>query len=175
MKRPTYRLVLSIALAAIALTTNAWSQELQAQVPGSNAGRGARFGIALGGIGRWSGTVELYDGANSAELGVGLWSGAVSVSVVGKRYFFGSRVRPVAGAGLWLVASGAGENGSRSAWALVLRAPVGVDAGFADHHALGLIGNLNRALWVRRGNPEDTAPSVGRLVPLPELYYRYAR
>lgn len=175
MKKLITRFVLPIALAVVAVSTSPWSDPLHAQVPGSDAGRGVRFGIAMGGIGSWSGAVELYDGPNSAELGVGLWSGAISVSVVAKRYFFGSNVRPLVGAGLWLVGSGARENDTRSAWAAVLRVPVGVDAGFADHHAVGLIGNVNRALWVRRGNADDTAPSVGRLVPLPELYYRYAR
>jgi len=40
------------------------------------------------------------------------------------------------------------------------------------HHAFGVGVNLNRALLVRRTNPEDELPLNGRLVPLPGAYYR---
>ncbi len=60
----------------------------------------------------------------------------------------------------------------RTGLALVLRAPVGVDWSFVDDHAIVAALNLNRAIGVRRTDPEDDIPLNRRLVPLPELYYR---
>jgi len=50
---------------------------------------------------------------------------------------------------------------------------VGVDWMMFEDHALGAALNINRALWVRRTDPEDDLPLEGRLVPLPGLYYRF--
>ena len=56
-----------------------------------------------------------------------------------------------------------------------VRAPIGVDWSVADQHAAGLIMNVNRGLWVKRSDPGDDLPLNRRLVPLPEVYYRFTR
>jgi hypothetical protein len=57
--------------------------------------------------------------------------------------------------------------------ALVLRAPLGLDWSFVDDHSVGAALNLNRGLLVQRSDPLDDQPMNRRLVPLPELYYRF--
>jgi hypothetical protein len=61
----------------------------------------------------------------------------------------------------------------RTGFALVARAPVGVDWAFVDDHSVGAALNFNRGLAVRRSDPQDDLPMNGRIVPLPELYYRF--
>lgn len=142
------------------------------QSPG--AGDGVRFGISLGGISTVSVNVELFRDSRSVDFSLGTWSFRdLSVSVVARQYFGAGSARPVIGAGLWAVSAAPDEG--RTGWALVLRAPVGVDWAMADRHALGVFLNVNRALWVRRSNADDDAPLNRRLVPLPEIYYRYTR
>ncbi len=138
---------------------------------GSNAGDGVRVGVSFGGISTVGVVVELYRDTHALDLALGTWSFRdISLSVVYKEYFFGSRVRPYVGGGLWAVA--AFPPSERTGLALVLRAPVGVDWSFVDDHAIGAALNLNRAIGVRRTDPEDDIPLNRRLVPLPELYYR---
>ena len=142
-----------------------------AQAP--NAGDGVRFGLSFGGVSTVAATVELFRDARSVDVTFGTWSFRdVSVSAVVKQYFGGGAARPVVGAGLWAVAA---APGGRTGWALVLRAPIGVDWSMADRHALGGFLNVNRAIWVRRSNPRDDVPLNRRLVPLPEIYYRFTR
>ncbi len=106
------------------------------------------------------------------ELAIGTWSFRdLSISTVYKEYFGGRALRPFVGAGLWAVT--ASPPGERRGYALVLRAPLGVDWSFVDDHAVGAVLNLNRGLWVRRTDPEDLLPLNRRVVPLPELYYRF--
>jgi hypothetical protein len=126
-------------------------------------------GVAVGGISTAGLVVEWFSDTHAVELGLGTWAfREVSLSVVYKEYFFASRVRPFVGAGLWTVAA----PGERLGVALMARVPVGADWAFADDHAVGAALNLNRALAVRRTDPADEVPSVGRIVPLPEIYYR---
>ena len=144
---------------------------LSASAQGKNAGDGVRIGVSFGGISTFSVAVEWFSDTHAVELGVGTWAFRdVSVSAVYKEYFFGSRVRPFVGAGLWTVA--AFPPGRRTGVALMLRAPVGADWMFADDHSVGAALNVNRALRVRGTDPEDDVPPVGRIVPLPEVYYR---
>lgn len=145
---------------------------LAGQSPG--AGDGVRFGISFGGISTVSVNVELFRDSRSIDFAVGTWSlRDVSVSVVARQYFGAGSARPVVGAGLWAVS--AAPNDGRTGWALVLRAPVGVDWAMADRHALGVFLNVDYALWVRRSNADDEVPLNRRFVPLPEIYYRYTR
>jgi hypothetical protein len=58
---------------------------------------------------------------------------------------------------------------------VVIRAPIGVDWAVASQHAMGFFLNVDRGLFVRRANPADDLPLNRRLVPLPEVYYRYTR
>lgn len=141
---------------------------------GSNAGDGIRFGVSVGGISTVGLVVELFRDTHAVELGVGTWSlRDLSVSAVYKEYLGASRVRPYVGGGLWVVAARAIDPAERTGLALVLRAPVGIDWAFAADHAAGLALNVNLGLAVRRSDPADDLPMNRRLVPLPELYYRF--
>lgn len=149
-------------------------QPVSGTAQGSGAGDGVRVGISFGGVSTVGLTLEFYRDTRSLDLTLGTWSFRdVSVSAVVKQYFGGRAARPFVGAGLWVVAAAPGDG--RTGWALVLRAPVGVDWAVADSHALGAVINVNRGLWVRRTNPDDNVPMNKRLVPLPELYYRLGR
>lgn len=149
-------------------------QPVPGTAQGSGAGDGVRVGISFGGVSTVGLTLEFYRDTRSLDLTLGTWSFRdVSVSAVVKQYFGGRAARPFVGAGLWVVAAAPGDD--RTGWALVLRAPVGVDWAVADSHALGAVINVNRGLWVRRANPDDNVPMNKRLVPLPELYYRLGR
>lgn len=142
-----------------------------AQSPG--AGDGVRVGLSVGGISTVALNVELFRNSHGVDFALGTWSFRdLSASVVAKQYFGAGSARPVVGAGLWMVASWARDE--RTGLALVLRAPVGVDWAIDGPHAMGVFLNVNRGLAVRRSDPEDDLPMNRRLVPLPELYYRYA-
>ncbi len=154
-------------VALLALAAHA----LPAAAQGSRAGDGVRLGVSFGGISTVGVVVEVFRDTHAVELALGTWAFRdVSLSTVYKEYFFGSRLRPYVGGGFWVVA--AFPPGERAGLALVLRAPVGVDWRFIDDHSIGAALNLNRALGVRRTDPDDDRPLNNRLVPLPELYYR---
>lgn len=141
---------------------------------GTGSGSGVRVGVSLGGISTVGLTVEMVDEHRALEFTVGTWSFRdLSVSAVGKAYFGTGDLLPFAGAGVWLVV--ARPPGERTGLAAVLRAPVGVDWQAADGSYLGAALNVNRALAVRRTDPEDELPLNRRLVPLPEVYYRWRR
>lgn len=168
----TTRIDLKRIVPVLFLLLAAGAHPVAAQSPG--AGDGVRIGISLGGISTISLGVEFFNDSRSLDVGLGTWSFRdVSVSAVVKQYFGAGSARPVVGAGLWAVAAAPGDE--RVGWALVLRAPVGVDWAMADRHALGAFLNVNRGLWVRRADPDDLVPMNRRLVPLPEVYYRYLR
>lgn len=159
-------------LCALLLTVLAGAAPLPAQGP--DQGDGVRFGISLGGISTVGLSVEFFRDTRSVDVTLGSWSfREVSLSVTGRQYLGAGSAKPVVGAGLWVVAAGSGSE--RTGWALVFRAPIGVDWEVADAHATGFFLNVNRGLWVRRSNPADQVPLNQRLVPLPELYYRYRR
>lgn len=159
-------------LVFLCLAPAGWNNELSAQRP--NAGDGVRIGVSFGGVSTFAATVELFRDSRSIDVAIGTWSFRdLSVSAVAKQYFGDSSARPVVGAGFWLVAAAPGDG--RTGLALVFRAPIGVDWAFVDDHALGAFLNVNRGLLVRRSDPEDDLPMNNRLVPLPEVYYRFAR
>ena len=161
----------------------------------SSAQDGLRIGLTVGGASKFGVVLESFlKGNQSLELTVGTWSfKEVSTSLVIKRYFRSNDldsgwykpIHPFIGAGLWVV--GAKPPAERLGLALSAIVPIGIDWSFpfeADqscnnmscpvgHHALGMSVNLNRALLVRRSNPEDQLPLNGRLVPLPGAYYRF--
>lgn len=161
-------LPVTLALLSLALPVSA---------QGSGAGDGIRFGVSLGGISTVGMVVELFDDTHAVEFALGTWSFRdLSVSAVYKEYFGASRLRPFVGGGFWMVASLAPASPEeRPGFALVLRAPVGVDWSVADRHAVGAALNVNLGLAVRRSDPDDDLPMNRRLVPLPEAYYRYTR
>ena len=173
MRRPaTISRLLATLFATGLLVAPIFPAAVAAQ--GAEVGDALRLGVAFGGISTFSVNVELVRDTRSLELSLGTWSFRdVSVSAVAKQYFGAGAAQPFVGAGLWVVAAAPGDE--RVGWAAVLRAPVGVDWEVADDHALGMALNVNRGLWVRRSDPGDTTPLNERLVPLPEIYYRYAR
>ena len=161
----------------------------------SSAQDGLRIGLTVGGVSKVGVVLEKFlNGNQSLELTVGTWSfKEISTSLVIKRYFLSNDldagwykpIHPFIGAGLWVV--GAKPSAERLGLALSAIVPIGIDWSFpfdADpscnnrscpvgDHALGVSVNLNRALLVRRSNPEDQLPLNGRLVPLPGAYYRF--
>lgn len=133
-----------------------------------------RYGLTFGGTALVSLVFE-YEAHNRAlELTLGTFSGRdVSLAVTGKQYVGGGSVRAFAGAGLWTVA--AFPSDQRAGFALIARAPIGVDWHATEKHAAGVELNLNRALTMRRPDPLDERPPRTRIIPLPGAYYRYAR
>jgi hypothetical protein len=143
-----------------------------AQSPGT--GSGVRVGFTVGGISTVGITLEYIENQRSVDLTVGTWSFRdLSVSATVKQYFGAGDLHPFVGAGLWLVA--AHPSGERTGLAAVLQAPIGLDWRMSGNHFLGGALNVNRALGVRRTDPEDEMPLNKRLVPLPGLYYRWRR
>lgn len=163
---PLRPLVLAAALAAL-LPGPAAPQ-------GTGSGSGVRVGLVFGGISTVGLTVEYVDGNRALELTAGTWSFRdLSLSAVVKEYFGAGDLLPFVGAGLWMVAAYPEEG--RTGMALVLQAPVGVDWQAAPGSYFGATLNVNRAIAVRRTDPDDDLPLNRRLVPLPGLYYRWKR
>jgi len=170
--RSVQRSLAALVLTASLLVHAGAGAGVTAQAPG--AGDGLRFGLTFGGVSTAGVVVEYFDGTRGYDLTVGTWSfHDLSVSATVKEYFGASALRPFVGAGLWVVL--ASPPGARTGIALVLRAPVGVDWRAGGDHYLGAALNVDRALWVRRTDPADDVPLNRRLVPLPEIYYRWSR
>lgn len=160
------------ALVLLAAALGGLSDPLTAQ--GTGTGSAVRVGIGFGGISTVGLTVEYVHEHSAVELTVGTWSFRdLSVSAVGKRYLGAGDLLPFVGGGVWLVA--ARPPGERTGVAAVLQAPVGVDWQAADGSYVGMTLNVNRALAVRRTDPQDEVPLNRRLVPLPGVYYRWKR
>jgi hypothetical protein len=141
---------------------------------GSGAGDGVRFGVTFGGISTVGFTAEYYDDHRSLDLTFGTWSFRdLSASVALKHYFGAGDLLPFVGGGVWIVV--ARPPGERTGFAGILHAPVGIDWRATGQHHLGLSLNVNRALWVRRIDPDDDLPLNRRVVPLPGVYYRWTR
>lgn len=141
---------------------------------GTGTGSRVRVGLTFGGISTAGLSIEYVDEHRSIDLTFGTWSFRdLSAAVVVRQYFGAGDLLPFVGAGLWVV--GARPAGERTGFAAVLHAPVGLDWQAIDDHFLGLAMNVNRALWVRRTDPEDDLPLNNRLVPLPGVYYRWGR
>lgn len=161
-----------LAVAVVLTALAGAAPRLAAQ--GTGTGSAVRVGIGFGGISTVGLTVEYVHEHSALELTVGTWSFRdLSVSVVGKQYLGAGDLLPFVGGGLWLVA--ARPPGERTGVAAVLQAPVGVDWQAADESYVGMTLNVNRALAVRRTDPQDEAPLNRRLVPLPGVYYRWKR
>jgi hypothetical protein len=159
--------------AAALLVTASFAAAGPASAQRIGDGEGGRLGLTFGGISTIGFSVEYFDGHRSLDLTVGTWSFRdVSASVVVKQYFGSSDLMPFVGGGLWLV--GASPSGERTGFAAVLQAPIGLDWRATGRHYLGFNLNVNRALWVRRTDPEDDLPLNRRLVPLPGFYYRWS-
>lgn len=134
-----------------------------------------RIGLAFGGSSSVGVTLEYQFDQVAVELTAGtLGFRDVSLSLVAKHYAGGGDLHPYAGAGLWSVVAFPREEGKRTGWILIFRAPLGLDWDVAAAHSFGLEVNLNRAVAVKRTDPEDRRGPQSRIVPLPAFYYRWA-
>ena len=136
----------AVAITALALACCA----LPLSAQGADLGSGTRLGITFGGTGTVGLVVELFRGTRSVEVGLGTFSFRdVSVSATVKQYVGSRALQPFVGVGLWAVVAAPGEQDERTGLALMLRAPIGLDWGLSDEHALGIGVALNRGLAVR--------------------------
>lgn len=132
-----------------------------------------RFGLSVGGVSTLGLVFETRQTWGSVELMVGTWSFRdVSISLVHKQYPGGGEIQGVVGMGFWTVlAFPPDEN---MGVALVARFPVGVQWGLTADQFMNMEVGLNRALWVKRTDPEDDTPPNRRLIPLPGAAYRWS-
>ena len=132
-----------------------------------------RYGLTLGGTSFVSLVFEYESNNRALEFALGTFSGRdLSLAVTGKQYVGGGDLRAFAGAGFWGVAAFPADQ--RAGFALIARAPIGVDWHAFEKHAAGFELNLNRALAMRRPDPLDERPPRTRIIPLPAFYYRFA-
>jgi len=135
-----------------------------------------RFGISFGGISFTGFIVEYRWGDRSIEMNIGTWSFRdLSISVIGKQYFGPGDFRPFSGLGLWAVIAPQHGPQEQVAVAVMARVPVGVEWNVETDHHLGAHIGLNRALWIRRKDPEEDIPPSDRLIPLPGFSYLWKR
>lgn len=131
-----------------------------------------RFGLSVGGVSTIGLVFETMYDWGSFELMVGTWSFRdLSMSLVHKQYIGGGRFNGVAGLGLWMVLAFPEDENFGAA--IMARAPIGVQWGVTADHFLNLEIGLNRALAVKRTDPEDETPVNRRLIPLPGAAYRW--
>ncbi|MDE2762224.1 MAG: hypothetical protein OXQ94_03030 [Gemmatimonadota bacterium] len=130
-----------------------------------------RFGLSLGGASTVALVVEYRWEHQGLEVQAGTWQFRdLSLSVTGKQYVGSRAVEPFVGAGLWAIVARAEEG---TGYGLIGRIPTGFDWDVASRHAVALTIYLNRALALKRPDPEDRRPPRKTLVPLPELSYRW--
>lgn len=157
------------AAAALGVAALLAAPPISAQ--GSDAGSGWRAGVSIGGISTVGLTFEAFRDSRSIEVTLGTFGFRdLGVAVSGKQYIGGRAARPYVGLGLWAILA---SNDPRNGLGLIARAPIGLDWNVQGRHAVGAEIGVNRALTVRRPDPEDERPLNGRLVPLPGIYYRY--
>jgi hypothetical protein len=130
-----------------------------------------RIGVTLGGTGFLGLVTEYQRGDWSGEITLGTLSfREISVVLTGKHYLSTGNLRPVVGLGVWSLTAWT-DDGSGSAF--LLRVPIAADWRFSGGHAFGVEVGLNRALAVRRLDPEDETPPSRSIVPFPGFYYRH--
>ena len=130
-----------------------------------------RFGVSVGGASTIALVVEHRWAHQGLEVQAGTWQFRdLSLSVTGKQYVGSYSVEPFVGAGLWGIIARAEEG---TGFGLIARLPVGLGWDIASRHNTALTIYLNRALALRRPDPEDTRPPRTTLIPLPEFSYRW--
>lgn len=162
--RPALPLLISAAVClALAATPRAgWAQ----------SDPDFRFGLSVGGVSTIGLVFETVYDWGSFELMAGTWSFRdLSVSLVHKQYPGGGRFQGVVGLGVWMVLAFPPDENLGAA--IMARAPIGVQWGVTADHFLNLEIGLNRALAVKRTDPDDDTPVNRRLIPLPGAAYRW--
>lgn len=170
---PLSRLRPALLRAALAAATMATVPAAAAAQAVPRAMDGVRIGITVGGTGLVGLSVEWVDEALwGVEASLATFAfHDVSVGLGARHYFGGAYLRPVVGAGLWLSHSFSRESPGS---ALLVRAPLGMDWRASGEQFVGVTVSANRVLWMTRPAPDlDVVPSTGRLVPVPELAWRW--
>ena len=154
---PLRTLYLALAMAVLAGSARASAQY--------------RFGLSLGGAGFAAIVAEYRWSHQGLEIQAGTWRVRdLSLAVTGKQYVGSYAVEPYGGLGLWGVVAGS-ETGT--GFGIIARFPIGLDWNIASGHAVGAALHFNRALVVKRPDPEDRRPPRGAFIPLPEISYRW--
>lgn len=136
---------------------------------------GYRIGLTFGGTSAVGLAFEIMWGDAALDLSVGTWAFRdISLSAVGKYYLGSDELKGYGGGGLWYVTQFPVDEGERRGSAWVARFPLGAEGRINDYHALGLELNIDRAIAVKRSDPDDDRPPASRIIPLPGVYYRYA-
>lgn len=144
---------------------------LSAPLAFADAAAQVRFGISAGGASTVALVAEYRWSHQGLELQVGTWGFRdVSVSVTGKQYVGSYAAEPFLGAGLWLITA---RTEQRTGVGLIGRLPLGLEATFADKHSVAATLYFNRALALRRPDPDNRRPPRTALIPLPEFSYRW--
>ena len=130
-----------------------------------------RFGISLGGASTVALVVEHRWAHQGLEVQVGTWQFRdLSLSVTARQYVGSYKVEPFVGVGLWGIVARAEEG---TGYGLIARIPTGLNWDIGSRHAVSMNIYLNRALALKRPDPEDRRPPRTMLIPLPELSYRF--
>lgn len=130
-----------------------------------------RIGLSLGGASTVALLAEYRWNHRGLEVQAGTWQFRdLSLSVTGKQYVGSHAAEPFVGAGLWAIVALAEEG---TGYALIGRLPVGLDWAVATRHSVAFTVYLNRALALKRPDPEDLRPPRKSLIPLPEVSYRW--
>ena len=130
-----------------------------------------RIGLSFGGASTVALVVEHRWDQQGLEVQAGTWRFRdLSLSVTGRQYMGSYAVEPFVGAGLWAIFART-EKGA--GYGLIARLPTGFGWDFASRHSVALTIYLNRALALKRPDPEDRRPPRKTLIPLPELSYRW--
>jgi len=149
--------IVTVAVSSVAVTDTARAQY--------------RFGLSLGGASTVALVAEYRWNRRALEVQAGTWQFRdLSLSVTGKQYVGSHAAEPFLGAGLWAIAARAAEG---TGYGLIARIPIGVDWAVATRHSVGLTIYVNRALALKRPDPNDRRPPRRALIPLPEVSYRW--
>ena len=129
-----------------------------------------RFGISVGGASTVALVVEHRWAHQGLEVQAGTWQFRdLSFSVTARQYVGSYAVEPFVGVGLWGIVARAEEG---TGYGLIARIPTGFSGDIGSRHAVSLTIYLNRALALKRPDPEDRRPPRKTLIPLPEFSYR---
>ena len=130
-----------------------------------------RFGVSFGGASTVALLVEYRWAHQGLEVQAGTWQFRdLSLSVNARQYVGSYRVEPFVGFGLWGIVARAEEG---TGYGLIARFPTGLNWDVGSRHAVSMNIYLNRALALKRPDREDRRPPRTRIIPLPELSYRF--